>query len=204
MWPLLVSTFGVAVVHALAPDHWVPFVAIGRAQNWSAKKLMLVTLLAGIGHVGSSIVLGLIGLALGFLLKNVQTFESARGEIAGLILIGFGLAYAIWGLKQVRHGHMHIEKSQVVTIWTLIAIFVLGPCEPLIPLMLLAAQHGWAGIWLVSLLFSVGTIAMMLGQALLVYWGVRLLPTERLERWTHALAGLMIALTGLLVMALGI
>lgn len=204
MWPLLVSTCGVAVVHALAPDHWVPFVAIGRAQNWSVRRLIFVTILAGIGHVGSSVVLGLIGLAIGFLLKEVQAFESARGEIAGLILIGFGLAYAIWGLKQARHGHAHMGKSQVVTIWTLIAIFVLGPCEPLIPLMLLAAQHGWAAIWGVSALFSIATIAMMLGQALLAYLGVRLLATERLERWTHALAGALIALTGLLVMALGI
>lgn len=204
MWPLVVSTLGVAVVHALAPDHWVPFVAIGRAQQWSVKKLVLVTTLAGIGHVGSSVVLGLIGLALGFLLKGIQAFESARGEIAGLILIGFGLAYAVWGLKQARHGHAHLDKSQIVTVWTLIAIFVLGPCEPLIPLMLLAAQHGWAAIWIVSVLFSGATIAMMLGQALLAYLGVRLLATERLERWTHALAGLLIALTGLLVMALGI
>lgn len=202
MWPLVVSTLGVAVVHALAPDHWVPFVAIGRAQQWSVKKLVLVTTLAGIGHVGSSVVLGLIGLALGFLLKGIQAFESARGEIAGVILIGFGLAYAVWGLKQARHAHL--DKSQIVTVWTLIAIFVLGPCEPLIPLMLLAAQHGWAAIWIVSVLFSGATIAMMLGQALLAYLGVRLLATERLERWTHALAGLLIALTGLLVMALGI
>lgn len=204
MWPLVISTFGVAVVHALAPDHWVPFVAIGRAQHWSVRKLIFVTVLAGIGHVGSSIVLGLIGLALGFLLQGVQAFESARGEIAGLILIGFGLAYAVWGLKQARHGHAHLEKSQIVTVWTLVAIFVLGPCEPLIPLMLLAAQHGWGAIWLVSVLFSIATIAMMIGQALLAYLGVRLLATERLERWTHALAGVLIALTGLLVMALGI
>ncbi|GBC75945.1 hypothetical protein HRbin07_00137 [bacterium HR07] len=204
MWPLVVSTVGVAVVHALAPDHWVPFVAIGRAQDWSVRKLVLVTVLAGIGHVGSSIVLGLIGLALGFLLQGVQAFESARGEVAGLILIGFGLAYAVWGLKQARHEHRPIEKSQIVTVWTLIAIFVLGPCEPLIPLMLLAAQHGWAAVWIVSVLFSVATLAMMVGQALLAYLGVRLLATERLERWTHALAGALIALTGLLVMALGI
>lgn len=203
MWPLVVSTLGVAVVHALAPDHWVPFVAIGRAQQWSVKKLVFVATLAGIGHVGSSVVLGVIGLALGFLLKGVQAFESARGEIAGLILIGFGMAYTVWGLKQARHGHAHLEKGQIVTVWTLIAIFVLGPCEPLIPLMLLAAQHGWAAIWIVSVLFSGATIAMMLGQALLAYLGVRLLASERLERWTHALAGLLIALTGLLVMALG-
>lgn len=204
MWPLVVSTLGVAVVHALAPDHWVPFVALGRAQHWSVKRLIFVTMLAGIGHVGSSVVLGLIGLTLGFLLKEVQVFESARGEIAGLILIGFGLAYAVWGLKQARHGHAPRDKGQIVTVWTLVVIFVLGPCEPLIPLMLLAAQHGWAAVWIVSVLFSIATIAMMLGQALLGHLGVRLLATERLEHWTHALAGALIAFTGLLVMALGI
>ncbi len=30
---LLMSTLTIGVVHALAPDHWVPFVSVGRAQK---------------------------------------------------------------------------------------------------------------------------------------------------------------------------
>jgi|Deesub1362B_J571_1020462.scaffolds.fasta_scaffold02962_5 hypothetical protein len=205
LWVLLVSTFTIGVVHALAPDHWVPFVSIGKAQGWSRTRLSWVTVLSGIGHVGSSVVIGLIGLGLGFGLTHLKAVESQRGEIAGLLLIGFGLAYGVWGLKQARHHHHRkLDPKRTVTVWALFAIFVLGPCEPLIPLMFLAAAHGWHAVLLVTALFSLVTIGMMLGQALLGYIGVSLLPAHSLDRYSHVLAGGVIAATGAMVMFLGI
>ncbi|MFQ6113315.1 MAG: hypothetical protein ACE5NG_04395 [bacterium] len=202
---LFISTFTIGVVHALAPDHWVPFVSIGRAQRWSKTKLAWVTFVSGIGHVGSSIVIGSIGLILGFSLTNLSGIESHRGQVAGLLLIGFGLAYAIWGLKHVRHHHHHeIDPGRSVTIWTLVAIFVLGPCEPLIPLMFVGAAHGWMAVVLVSVLFSIVTLLMMVGQALLGHMGFDLIRFEKIEHYSHAAAGVVIAITGGMVMWLGI
>ena len=202
---LLASTLTIGFVHALAPDHWVPFVSIARAQNWSKTKLTWVTLIAGIGHVGSSVVIGLVGLVLGFSLSSLEGLESQRAQIAGLLLIGFGLAYAIWGLKHMRsHRHHHVDTRRSVTIWTIIAIFVLGPCEPLIPLMFLGGAHSWSAVWLVCLVFGVVTLLMMAGQALLAYIGISLVYFKKLEHYTHTLAGLVIAVTGGMVMFLGI
>lgn len=202
---LMISTLTIGVVHALAPDHWVPFVSIGRAQNWSKKKLAWITFVCGIGHVGSSVVIGVIGLILGFSLASLKGVESQRALIAGLLLIGFGLAYAIWGLKHIRHHHHHhIDAKRSVTIWTIIAIFVLGPCEPLIPLMFLSAAHGWTVVWLVSLVFGAVTLLMMIGQALLAYVGISLVYFHKMEHYSHVLAGLVIAITGGMVMFLGI
>ncbi|RMF67458.1 MAG: hypothetical protein D6743_04895 [Calditrichaeota bacterium] len=200
---LLVSTVSIGFLHALAPDHWVPFVSIGRAQNWSRFKLVWITFLSGIGHVGSSIVIGAVGLALGFGLTRVTSIESQRGEVAGLLLIGFGLAYAVWGLKHFRHHH-HLDSRRAVTIWTLVAVFVLGPCEPLIPLMFVSAAHGWRAVVLTSVLFSVVTIMMMVGQTLLAFTGLEMVHLHKLEHYSHAAAGLVIALTGGMVMLLGI
>ena len=143
---LLISTFSIAFLHALAPDHWMPFAVIGKAQGWSKVKLLVITFISGIGHVGSSILLGSIGILLGFSLSKLKAAESHRGEIALWLLIGFGIAYMIWGLKKARdykHEHMNAEsvKSKTITLWTLFAIFVLGPCEPLIPLMFLATEY---------------------------------------------------------------
>jgi hypothetical protein len=205
LWVLLVSTFTNEVVHALAPDHWLPFVSIGRAQKWSSTKLAWVTFVSGIGHVGSSIVIGSIGLILGFSLTNLSSVESHRGQVAGRLLIGFGLAYPIWGLKQVRHHHHHkIASKSSVTLWTLVAIFVLGPCEPLIPLMFVDAAQGWLAVALVSSLFSIVTLIMMVGQALLGYVGIALMRFAKIEHYSHAAAGLIIAVTGGMVMLLGI
>ncbi len=205
LWVLLLSTVTIGVVHALAPDHWLPFVGIGRARKWSTSKLLWVTLLAGLGHVGSSILIGAVGLVLGFSLTHLEGIESQRGEVAGLLLIGFGIAYALWGLKQVgRHHHHAPEPGKSVAIWTLIAVFVLGPCEPLIPLMFVAATQDQFVVVLVSALFGLVTLLMMLAQAWLAYVGLRFVRFHKMEHYSHAIAGLVIAVTGGMVMFLGI
>lgn len=206
---LLLSTMSIAFIHALAPDHWMPFAVIGKAQKWSKAKLMLMTFVSGIGHVGSSILVGAIGILLGFSLSKLTAAESHRGEIALWLLIGFGIAYTIWGIKKARnykHEHMDpaLMKSKTVTLWTLFAIFVLGPCEPLIPLMFLATDYGWAGIFMTSLVFSVVTIFMMLAQSILAFAGIQLIRHDIAERYSHAFAGFVIFLTGAFVMLLGI
>src|SRR3989338_7970311 len=167
---LLASTLSIAFVHALAPDHWMPFAVIGKAKKWSKMKLIFVPFVSGIGHVGSSLRLGSIGILLGFSLSKVTAVERERGEIALWLLIGFGIAYTIWGLKKARdYKHEHISeeklKSKTITLWTLFAIFVLGPCEPLIPLMFLATDYGWHAIFLTSFVFSAVTVFMMLAQS---------------------------------------
>lgn len=208
---LLLSTLSIGFFHSLAPDHWVPFVMIGRSSNWSKRKLTWVTFLSGIGHVGSSILLGSVGILLGLTLSKLQNFEGSRGQIAVYLLIGFGVAYALWGLRQAKkHSHHHhhfdekLSQKKTITVWALMAIFVLGPCEPLIPLMFLATQFGWSGIWGISIAFSVVTILMMISQTLLAYSGVKLIKTEFAEKYTHSIAGAVIALTGVFVLFLGI
>jgi len=204
MEALILSAIGVGLVHSLAPDHWLPFASLAQAQGWSRKKLLVVSFLAGLGHVGSSFVLGGLGIVLGMGLAHLEGVESFRGNIAGFLLIGFGIAYALWGLKHIRDYHLHFHKGEIVTFWTLMAIFVFGPCEPLIPLMFLAVQHGWSGIWLTTTAFSVTTVFMVVAQSMLAFMGLSLLPQRSLEKWSHVMAGGVIALTGLAVMFLGI
>ncbi len=204
MEALILSAIGVGLVHSLAPDHWLPFASLAQAQGWSRKKLLVVSFLAGLGHVGSSFVLGVLGIVLGMGLVHLEGIESFRGNVAGFLLIGFGVAYALWGLKHIRDHHLHFHKGEIVTFWTLMAIFVFGPCEPLIPLMFLAVQHGWSGIWLTTTAFSVTTVFMVVAQSMLAFMGLNLLPQRALEKWSHVMAGGVIALTGLAVMFLGI
>lgn len=206
---LLMSTASIAFFHALAPDHWMPFAAIGKAQKWSKSRLLWITFIAGIAHVGISIAVGMIGILLGFSLTKLEGIEGHRGEIVLWLLIGFGIAYMIWGIKkgkEHRHGELDREKlkAKTVALWTLFTIFILGPCESLIPLVFLGYNYGYTGVISVSIIFSIITIIMMLAQSLLAFMGVELIEHDFAQRYAHAFAGLVIALTGIFVMVLGI
>ncbi|MFO1077396.1 MAG: sulfite exporter TauE/SafE family protein [Planctomycetota bacterium] len=237
-WNLLIAAAGVAVVHtAFGPDHYLPFVMIGRARRWSMARILVVTLLCGIGHVGSSLLLGGIGIAIGAAIGGIEALEALRGSAAGWALVALGAAYALWGWRQAtrhRHGfelhrhdgevhihadgtvhhhhhhllappHRHGEAAPNATFWALFLVFVLGPCEPLLPLFVAPASEGrWGLAALVGGVFAVATIATMLVVTGVLYAGVARLRLGPLERWSHAMAGGVVALSGLGIVALGL
>ena len=113
------------------------------------------------------------------------------------------------------HVHAHPASSpagtsdasgrSVVTFWSLFIIFVLGPCEPLIPLFVLPASRGrWDLALLTGVIFGLLTIALMVAVTLFALAGLTHLNFGRLERWSHAMAGAVIALSGAAVLFLGL
>jgi hypothetical protein len=295
---LSLSAASLGFVHtALGPDHYVPFIVMSRARNWSTLKTAIITMLCGIGHVGSSIVIGAIGIAAGIGLSRVEGVEGSRGDYAAWAFLIFGYIYMIWGMKKAglplrkiiisgsitgiivyilyfikvnglnfavfltsfipagglllfvavsglagvviyyifvlsgrylphihihthadgvihKHEHMHSNdhdhthknnNSRNLTPWILFLIFVLGPCEPLIPfLMYPAAKHNTLGIVLVSLVFSVVTILTMIVIVLIFSLGIRSLSFGKLEKHTNAIAGATIFLSGCAIIFLGL
>jgi ABC-type nickel/cobalt efflux system permease component RcnA len=110
-------------------------------------------------------------------------------------------------LRPLAHAHPHVEAGKVrsVTPWALFVIFVLGPCEPLIPvLMYPASQHSVWGTAAVVLAFGAATIATMLGVVYLAIRGLKRLPLDTAERYSHALAGAALSLCGLGIVFLGL
>ncbi len=226
----------IGFVHTLTgPDHYLPFIVIGKARNWSLGRTLGVTALCGIGHVLGSVVLGTIGIGLGMAVGRLDIIEGVRGDIAAWLLISFGLIYAVWGLRKAMrdkphtHAHQHSngsahthhhshhhEHSHVhddngagtrrnLTPWALFIIFVLGPCEPLIPILMYpAATSSFWGLVLVTSIFAVVTIGTMLMMVYLAQRGIRLIPMQRIERYTHAIAGVAILSSGLAIRFLGL
>ncbi len=230
---LSITAVSLAFFHtAFGPDHYLPFIVMARANNWSSLKTFWITFLCGIGHVGSSVLLGVIGIAFGMAISNVEVFESVRGNLAAWILIGFGLAYFIWGLRRAiqnkphhhfhnhedgvvhEHKHVHVnahahvhqkEGKKNLTPWILFTIFVLGPCEPLIPILMYpAAKNSLGGLILITSIFGIVTIVTMLGIVTLTLKGIKFLPTKQLERYIHAIAGATIFLSGIGIQFLGL
>mgnify|MGYP001462641618 CR=1 FL=1 len=91
---LLATAASVGFIHTVAgPDHYLPFVVIAKARKWSIAKTSLITFLCGIGHVGSSILLGSLGIGLGVMLSKIKGIESFRGDLAAWAFVIFGLVY---------------------------------------------------------------------------------------------------------------
>lgn len=223
---LAVNAAAVGFIHTLVgPDHYLPFIVLSKARRWSLAKTAWITLACGLGHVGSSIVIGLIGYALGASLKHLNLLEEFRGQIAAWLLIGFGLIYALWGWRRARragpdghthaHGgflhaadHIHDPKTGEtinLTPWILFIIFAFGPCEPLVPLFIYpAATSGWGAAFLVATTFSIATLAVMLTVVLASSFGLERIPLRSWGRYSHALAGLSIAVTGGAIQVFGL
>lgn len=229
---LLASTAGVAVLHTLAgPDHYLPFIVMGRARKWSVARTTFWTTLCGVGHVGSSVLLALLGVIFGYGLERVQFLEEIRGNLAAWAMIAFGAVYCAWGVKKAlrsrshahahthggrdhehlhshggAHGHPHGETEGFkLTPWILFTIFVFGPCEPMIPLVMYPATQGsWTDVWVVVGAFSALTIGSMLVVVLLARQGVQLIATPWLERFSHAVAGGTIFCAGCAIQFLGL
>lgn len=107
---------------------------------------------------------------------------------------------------QSEHVHVHdTNASESIAPWALFIVFVFGPCEPLIPvLMYPAAKNSLYGLLLVTGVFGTVTISTMLGVVLLSRAGVSFIPITRLQRYSHAIAGATILLCGLAIQILGL
>jgi len=259
IWMLAGTAAGLGLVHTvIGPDHYLPFIVIGRAREWTLRKTLGVAFLAGLGHILSSIVLGFVGIALGIAVAKLEGVESTRGTVAAWLLIGFGFAYFVWGMRRAwrgkahththlhdhlhngvaapaheqepeaghdhdhdhdhQHAHPHTHelashvhphgekpKKANITPWVLFTIFVFGPCEPLIPLVMYpAARHSTAGVAMVAGAFGLTTIVTMLVIIAAASYGAKFVKLGKLERYSHALAGLMIFVSGLAVQFLGL
>lgn len=219
-------------------DHYLPFVVLGRARKWSLAKVALITAACGVGHVIGSIALGAIGIALGSAVGQLEAIESVRGELAAWGLIAFGVCYATWSLIRMKRGarhshvhihadgsshdhehshagqahreHLHLEQSDApsFTFWSLFIVFALGPCEPLIPILMAPAfNHDWWLVFEVAGIFAAVTIASMVALALIGSAGLRAAPIKHaktFERYSGVAAGTAIAASGAAIQFFGI
>ena len=91
------------------------------------------------------------------------------------------------------------------TPWILFLIFVFGPCEPLIPILMYpAAQNNISGAIIVSVLFSIVTIATMMSVVLAFRFGMNRINLKPIEKYSHLIAGAMIFFSGLAIQFLGL
>lgn len=218
------SAATLGVIHTLlGPDHYLPFIVLSKARGWTRTRTLWITFISGIGHVAGSVILGMLGIAMGISLSKLETIESSRGSIVGWMLIAFGVLYTLYGVykyfkkgshfhlpaflrpRSIRHSDLHLSEGELkkeddagrMTPWILFLIFVFGPCEVLIPMLVYPAaqQSGW-GVFLVALVFGIATVGTMLLVVMLGYQGLSLVRFKGREHQLHLLAGVVILAAG--------
>jgi nickel/cobalt transporter (NicO) family protein len=209
-FPLAIAAVTLASLHALAPDHWAPIAALGRAQGWSTARTARITAMCGLSHVTTSVVLGLVGLAFG--IRVFERFGAQLESVAGFILIAFGIGYGVWGLRHAAahvHGHHHHHYDHVhepgrARTWTLFVVYAADPCIAIVPLMFAAASLGWAAVVGIVLLYEAATILTMTGLVLPARSAANsFVRGQWMHRYGDAVAGAFIALIGVTVALLG-
>jgi nickel/cobalt transporter (NicO) family protein len=221
---LTITAIATAAFHTLIPDHWLPFVLVGRARGWRARTTAVVSGASSLLHTGLSVLLGLIAIRIGR--GAMEAAGVTLERVSGALLVLFGLVYAGWAWKKGGHfhpggamlhrgeagpdcdgheGHSHPEHLHYHADGRLIegrgalylALIVgVNPCVLVLPIILAAAKHGAAAVALVSLAYSATTIALMVGLSVAGVAGIRRFEPPGAARYMEAWSGLLIAAVG--------
>lgn len=200
MIQLIVGSILLSLLHGLIPNHWLPILAIARKESWSRGETLWITLLAGLAHATSTILIGLTLAFLGFTLSNEISFFTSL--VAPGILISLGLFF-IW--QHYRHHHFHLHKEvkvknrtklQIVLLLTVAMFF--SPCLEIEAYYPAAGAIGWHAVTLISLIYlliSVGSMVLWVSWA---YRKITHLNWHKLEHNAGIITGIVLIFTGLL------
>lgn len=210
MLPFIITGAGVAALHSSLPTHWLPFALASRAQKWSYSRLMSIVLIAGTGHILTTMV---IGAALVWLsLKLDEHFETLTVYISAGVIFLFGAHYIYQHLKGKRHthcenhNHHHHDYNKSAkdgwAILSLLSILTFSPCESFIPIYLSAGVSGWPAFLVLSGVLMVGTLASMMLFTSLAYFGMKRLNFSFVEDYEKLIIGIILVLLSIVFVIL--
>lgn len=202
MIQLFLGSFLLSLIHAMIPNHWLPVVALGKAENWTQRETLFVTAISGLAHTLSTILIGIAIGIIGISLSKSYTFITEK--IAPSLLIVIGLVYLFAGLRHHNHKDHHIKtgKTKQQTKWAIIASLSLtmffSPCLEIEAYYLQAAAAGWAGIFMVSAVYVLITISGMMLLVFLAGKGVRAIRSHIIDHHEKLLSGAVLIILGII------
>lgn len=198
---LVIATFFIAAVHAILPDHWMPFAIVGRAQRWSISKTVFVTAISGIGH---SVITSSIGMVIALIGFHISKFTERFAEpFTGIVLIILGILFIVLG----RYKHSHLshygddknllpDKAIAISLFTMLSF---SPCVAVLPVFLAASSLSWGVLFLLSFILVFVTVAGMVGFTYIAFKGINKLRFHKLERYEKEIVGIVLTLIGLII-----
>ena len=200
---LLGGGFAAAALHAALPTHWLPFVLVGRAQEWGVRKVASVLLLAATAHVITTATIGALVMVAGLALD--RWVHGVLPHLSAAVLFLFGAFYL------ARYWHRTTvpdckgceqddpRVSDRAAILGLVALLAASPGEVLLPIYLSASTQGWGVFAVLTGGFWLGTIVGMLAFTLLAMAGYSVLRLERWARYEGIVLGVSLIMLGFLM-----
>lgn len=199
MYSIIIGSLLISLLHAVIPNHWLPVLAIGKKEGWSLAETSRITFIAGMAHVFSTIIIGLLlGLIGSELTQHIDDFTRI---IAPSVLVLIGLYFV---RQHYTHHHFHLQKEQLQKktkksiILSLVIAMFLSPCMEIEAYFLLAGTKGWYMLAAIAAMYSIITIAGMLIWIRIVYKGLLKLNWHKWEHNAGIITGLVLIATGII------
>jgi len=200
MFSVLAGTVLLAIVHALIPNHWLPLVAVAKAEHWKQRDVTSITFLAALAHVTGTVILGLV---LGLIGKElVEEYGRIISVASAVLLIVFGLIYFTVNLPHHHHSGQKdvaaFKRSKRKWILIFIIMMFLSPCLEVESLFLSAGVYGMGTVTLMAIVYAIVSICGILLLVNLGYKGVNLLPANFIEHNEKRISGAVLILVGII------
>jgi len=200
MFSVITGTVLLAIVHALIPNHWLPLVAVARAEGWKQREVTSVTFLAALAHVTGTVILGMV---LGFIGKELQEeYGKIIYLVSAVLLIVFGLIYFTVNLPHHHHSEQKdvaaFKRSKRKWIFIFIVMMFLSPCLEVESLFLSAGVYGMGTVTLMAFIYAIVSIGGILLLVNLGFTGVNLLPAQFIEHNEKRISGAVLILVGII------
>jgi nickel/cobalt exporter len=198
MFNLITGSLLISLLHAVIPNHWLPVVALGRKEGWGIGEVTRITVISGLAHVISTVMIGVLLGMLGVELA-IQVEKFTR-VIAPLILIAMGVFFI---RRHYTHHHFHVESKEIAKrpkqgmITALVIAMFFSPCLEIEGYFLLAGSRSWNAVLLVGTMYTVITITGMILWVRIAYKGLVKLNWHKWEHNAGIITGIVLIITGI-------
>ena len=199
MITLITAALVLSILHGVIPNHWLPVLAISKKEKWDLSETTRVTILAGLAHAASTVLIGVLLALIGA--KLAVVVESFTAFIAPGLLVALGIFYIY---QHSRHHHFHIHghpeqaSNKNKIILSLASAMFFSPCFEIEAYFLVAGAQGW---WLVALLAALYTIVTISGMVIwvrLAHSGLMKMNWHSLEHNAGIITGVTLIVSGLI------
>jgi putative Mn2+ efflux pump MntP len=198
MLTLLTGSLVLSILHGIIPNHWLPVLAIGRKEQWTLAETSRVTMIAGLSHAASTVLIGVLLAFIGASLSSA--IEHFTTYIAPGMLIALGSFY-IYQHSRHHHFHMHGHPEQVSKnklIVSLASAMFFSPCFEIEAYFLVAGTMGWWTVVLLAALYTVVTVGGMVLWVRFAFRGLHHMNWHSLEHNAGIITGVTLVLSGLI------